>query len=125
MDWKPISETSLWDLINAAERRMSVQQARLWEVIRLPPLKWCEKSYGELGGGFWVVAILGPTVIWYNYIEDGFNRSSYTHFGTIDEYWCNQDGLEHSVQQVINAIETGQDYAPKCGPPIPGAYEPG
>ncbi len=124
MDWEPISEASLWDLINEAELRMSVQQARLWEVIRLPPQKWSEKSYGEMGNGFWVVAVVGATVIWYNDIEDGFNRSPYTHFGIIDEYWCNKDELEHSVQQVIDAIETGQDTAPKCGPPVSGAYDP-
>lgn len=124
MDWKPISESSLWDLINEAEQRMDVRQVRFWELIRVPPQKWHEKSYGELGGGFWVVAIVGVTVIWYNDIEDGFNRSSYSQFGTIDEYWCNQDELEHAVQQVIHAIETGQDHALKCSPPISGTYEP-
>jgi hypothetical protein len=86
MDWKPISEASLWDMLNEAEKRMSVSQARLWEVIRVPPQKWTERSYGELGGGFWVVAMVGPTVVWYNDIEDGFNRSRYTTFGTIEEY---------------------------------------
>ena len=90
----------------------------------MTPQKWHENSYGELGGGFWVVAVVGVTVIWYNDIEDGFNRSTYTQFGTIDEYWCNQDELEHVVQQVIHAIETGQDHAPKCSPPISGTFEP-
>lgn len=33
MDWVPISEASLWNLIDEAEKRMSIQQTRLWEVI--------------------------------------------------------------------------------------------
>ena len=124
MDWKPISEASLWDMLNEAEKRMSLQQARLWEAIRIPPQKWAEKSYGELGGGFWAVAVVGTTVVWYNDIEDGFNRSRYTTFGTIEGYWCNQDELELTLQFILNAIETGQDSAPRLGPPMPGAYEP-
>ncbi len=124
MDWKPLSEVSLWDMLNEAEKRMSLQQARLWEAIRISPQKWSEKSYGELGNGFWVVAVVGSTVVWYNDIEEGFNRSHYNSFGTIDEYWCNQDELELTLQFILNAIETGQDSAPRLGPPIPGVYEP-
>lgn len=124
MDWEPISEASLWDLLNEAEQRMSLQQARLWEVIRVPPQKWSEKSYGELGKGFWVVAVVGATVVWYNDIENGFNRSRYHSFGKIHDYSCNQDELELTLQFILNAIETGQDSAPRLGRPIPGAYEP-
>ena len=124
MDWKPITEASLWDMLNEAEERMSVPQARLWEAIRVPPEKWAEKSYGELGGGFWVVAVVGTTVVWYNDIEGGFNRSGYTTFGTIEGYWCNQDELELTLQFILNAIKTGQDSAPRLGPPMPAVYEP-
>ncbi|MEN9866547.1 MAG: hypothetical protein RL748_2137 [Pseudomonadota bacterium] len=124
MDWEPIPEAAIWDLINEAELRMSISQARLWEAIRLTPHKWNEKSYGAAGNGFWVVAIMGSTVIWYNDIEDGFNLSSYSNFGTIDEYWCNQDELEFAVQHALNAIESGQQTTPRCGPPIAGEYNP-
>ncbi|MGB7195561.1 MAG: hypothetical protein WBD81_19065 [Collimonas pratensis] len=122
MDWEPISEASLWDKINAAEIRMNPQQARLWEAIRVLPHKWEEKSYGELGNGFWIVAIIGTTVIWYNDIEDGFNRSRYTSFGTMDEYWCNQDELEMALQYVLNFIETGQEPGSRINPPMPGKW---
>ncbi|SFB84748.1 hypothetical protein [Collimonas sp. OK412] len=122
MDWEPISEASLWDKINAAETRMNPQQARLWEAIRIAPHKWEEESYGKLGSGFWIVAIIGATVIWYNDIEDGFNRSRYTSFGTIDEYWCNQDELEMALQYVLNFIETGQETGPRIGSPMLGKW---
>lgn len=118
MDWEPIPEVLLWDLINEAESRMTPPQARLWKATRVPPQKWVEKSYGMLGNGFWAVAVIGSTVIWYNDIEHGFNESPYSSFGTIDEYWCNQDDLDLTVQYVLNRIESGQEYAPKCGSPI-------
>ena len=115
MNWKPISEASLWDLINAAENRMNISQARLWEVIRIEPAKWSEASYGKEGNGFWAVAVIGDTVVWYNDIEYGFNRSKYSSFGSIGEYWCNQDELELTLQFILDAIETGQDSAPRVG----------
>jgi hypothetical protein len=123
MGWEPISEASLWNLINAAESRMDISQARLWEVIRIEPAKWSEASYGEAGNGFWVVAVIGNMVVWYNDIEDGFNRSRYSSYGSIGEYLCNQDDLEMTLQQVLNAIETGRDLAPRAGPPIAGVFD--
>ena len=39
MDWEPISETGLWDLINQAELRMDPEVARFWEAVRLVPEK--------------------------------------------------------------------------------------
>ncbi|WP_457393444.1 hypothetical protein [Roseateles sp. P5_E1] len=125
MNWKPISEASLWDLINAGEARMNIQQARLWEAIRIQPAKWSEPTYGREGGGFWAVAVIGGMVVWFNDIEDGFNRSRYTSFGKIDEYLCNQDELEMAIQQVCNMLETGVDSASRCGPPKAGEYLPG
>jgi hypothetical protein len=51
----------------------------------------------------------GRTVIWYNDIEEGFNRSRYTAYGSIDDYWCNQDELELTVQYLMSALEQGSD----------------
>ena len=106
MDWKPLSETSLRGKISAAESRMNPEQARLWSLIRIPPQKWIQTPYGAEGGGFWVVAILGSFVVWYNDIEEGFNCSSYSQFGTINEYWCNQDELEYTIQNLYASINT-------------------
>lgn len=117
MNWKPISEADLWDRINSACARMTPEQSKVWEIIKILPQKWKEASYGELGGGFWVVGLIGSQVIWFNDIEDGFNQSTYTEFGEISEYWCNQDELERAVQNVINMIKDGYYSAGKCGPP--------
>lgn len=124
MDWAPISEVDLWDLVIKAETRMSPQLSRLWQAIKITPQKWIEQSHGSAGGGFWVVAIVGGNAIWYNDIEDGFNRSSYRHHGELDEYVCNQDELEVAVQGVLALIETGIDITPRRSAPVAGAYHP-
>jgi len=54
-------------------------------------------------------AIVGRTVIWYNDIEDGFDRSAYSRYGTIDDDGCNEDELEVTVQYLISAIELDAD----------------
>jgi len=48
-------------------------------------------------------------VIWYNDIEEGFNRSTYSKFGDIGEYFCNHDELELTMQYVANSLEGGHD----------------
>ena len=107
MDWKPISESELWDNINSAYDRMNPRQRKVWEVINIPPDTWQLEPWGNEGNGFWVVAIVGTSVIWFNDIEDGFNRSEYEKYGVIKDYWCNQDELEWIVQHVINEIKEG------------------
>ncbi|MDC6169482.1 hypothetical protein [Paucibacter sp. XJ19-41] len=109
LEWEPIAETALRKRIVQGQARMSLPQLRLWEAIRIEPVKWQQHPYGDQGGGFWVVAIIGASVIWYNDIEEGFNRSRYSQHGTIDDYWCNQDELELTMQYLVNAIEQGSD----------------
>ncbi len=71
----------------------------------------------KLGGGFWVVAIIGNTVVWFNDIEDGFNRSEYTDYKKINDYWCNQDELEWTIQHILNEIKEGNPSGGYASPP--------
>lgn len=105
MTWEPISFNELDQLIRSACQRMSPQQRDLWERIRIEPNKWALSPYGDLGGGFWVVAQLGQTVVWYNDIEDGFNCSKFIHQGQIEEQWCAQDRLEWALQKLIESTQ--------------------
>jgi len=124
MDWQPITESDIWEKIIQAEKRMNAEQMRLWTVIKIDPQKWQQTPYGTKGNGFWAVAVIGESVVWFNDIEDGFNVSSYKKFGVIEEYWCNQDELEWTVQSLLNCIQNGYSL-PKCSPPKPGPYEVG
>jgi len=119
MAWRSITEEELSDQINEAWKRMTIPQRNLWEVIRINPEKWKQEPWGSKGNGFWVVAIIGKTVVWYNDIEDGFNRSTYATYGEISEYWCNQDQLEWTVQHILNEIGEGCPSGGKLGPPEP------
>lgn len=118
-EWEAISEEAICDSINKSYERMSLEQRRIWGIIKIDPQKWSQEPYGNQGGGFWVVAIIGNTVIWFNDIEYGFNRSSFEKFGKIEEYYCNQDELEWQVQNVINQMRDGYDSAGYCGAPQP------
>ena len=107
--WEPISESALRDRVAQGVARMSPPHVRLWEAVRVEPQKWQQHPYGDAGGGFWVVAIVGQTVIWYNDIEDGFNRSRYSAYGQIEDYWCNQDELELAIDYLMSTLEHGAD----------------
>jgi hypothetical protein len=109
VEWQPISQAALRKRIAQGVARMPAPARRLWESIRIEPEKWALPPYGDPGGGFWVVAIVGRSVVWYNDLEEGFNRSRYSSYGAIDDYWCNQDELEVAVQYLHNAIELGAD----------------
>jgi hypothetical protein len=116
MDWTPISEDELTTLIADAVKIMERQAHCLWDLIRVPPEKWVLHPWGDQGGGFWAVAIVGARVVWFNDIEDGFNVSRYTTPGFISEYWCNHDELQHTIYSLLRQIETGKSRG-RLGPP--------
>jgi hypothetical protein len=113
--WTPITREELQHQITNGEAAMDSAALMTWHAIRLEPAKWQLHPYGDEGGGFWVVAILGQHVLWFNDIEWGFNLSRYTTLGLIDEYWCNQDELEHSIFQIQHLITNGK---------LPGSFGP-
>lgn len=59
---------------------------------------------GAEGGGFWVVAIFGSRVLYFNDHEEGFNISPYSKYGTIDEYNCGQSALYDTVVSIYNGL---------------------
>ena len=109
IDWAPIRLRELRRRIAQGESRMTGADRRLWNAMRIEPQKWRQHPYGDAGGGFWVVALIGRTVLWYNDIEDGFNRSCFTEYGTIDDYWRNTDELDTTVAFLRSSIEHGVD----------------
>jgi len=114
--WRPLGEAALWDLINDGMAEFSASESRFYEAIRVQPEKWCLEPWSQAGGGFWVVGVIGRTVLWYNDIEDGFNSSAYEKYGFIRDYWCDQDEFALSVRKLKDFVEGGFQ-ASKCGPP--------
>ena len=103
--WKPISVDELQNLILDCELEIEdTAIASLWKFIKLSPQKWQNHPMGDEGMGFWVVAIFGRQVIWYNDIEDGFNISTYSIHGIIDEYWCSQLDLKSMLRSLYSSL---------------------
>ena len=103
--WTPITIENLKNLILKGELELNDNQLNFWDLIKIKPEKWKEKEYGTEGGGFWVVAIFGREIIYYNDIEEGFNISTYKKYGEIDEYWCNQSDLNWTIIGLMDRIK--------------------
>lgn len=106
--WRALSEIELAALLSDAAAGMTDKEKRYWEAVKIPPEKWEEETYGAQGGGFWAVGLLGKSVLWYNDIEDGFNVSSFSKYGRIDEYWANQDDLLPLIRRFAFYLEQGK-----------------
>lgn|SRR5690554_2934953 len=104
--WEPISLSELEINILKGELELKGELLNFWNLIKIEPQKWQEKEFGEEGGGFWVVAIFGNEVIYYNDIEEGFNISPYETYGHIKEYWCNQSELNWTIIGLYERIRT-------------------
>lgn len=115
-EWEPITLNELFNEIQKTEKDLEGELKNFWDLIKINPTKWKEKEYGEMGGGFWVVAICGYKVMWYNDIEEGFNISNYKTFGKIEDYCCNQDELIWSVSKLFKLVKFGGEIVGTRGP---------
>jgi hypothetical protein len=118
VDWQPIAREALLERVAQGVARMEPAERRLWMMMRIEPVKWRQEPYGRDGEGFWVVGLIGTSVLWYNDIEDGFNRSKYANHGEIQDYWCNQDELDVAVKYLVSALEHGADLVGMSVPPV-------
>lgn len=118
MIWTPITVEEIFDIIHSTENDLHGDLLNFWDLIKIDPEKWTEEEYGKEGGGFWVVGLIGRKVIYYNDIEEGFNISDYTVYGTIDEYICNQDDLHIAILNLYNLITFGGRVIGQAGPPL-------
>jgi hypothetical protein len=99
-NWKPITEAQIWDDLNSCVDALSPSEKKLFDSARIEPEKWALHPWGDEGGGFWVVALIGRNVLWFNDIENGYNLSRYSDYRRIDEYWCNQDSLSDAIRRL-------------------------
>ncbi len=111
MTWKPITLEALNDMICSDVVELSKDKLSLWNKIKVSPVKWQLDPWGNEGGGFWVVGIIGNQCLYYNDIEAGFNWGAYKEFGKIEEYFCDQDDINIAVCKLLNP------NMPRCGPP--------
>jgi hypothetical protein len=104
--WQPIPLEELDALVSESVGKSDVPSRNLFAALRIEPEKWALSPWGDKGGGFWVVGVLGRTAIWYNDIEDGFNVSRFEEWGRLSEYWCNQLELTHVLARLFAQISS-------------------
>ena len=102
--WHPISKDDLNALIADGGIAGNAELRLFWELIRVTPEKWSLSPWGDEGGGFWVVAVLGSECIFYNDIEEGFNLSPYPAPGVIGEYGCSQAELSECLTSLLDRV---------------------
>ena len=115
MTWEPISRELLFELIAKDLAEATAEERAKFSAAATSPAKWQLSPWGDLGGGFWVVAATDDRVLWYNDIEDGFNVSSFVTHGRIPsgDYWCNQGNLLSALPALAGCAQG------KFGPPRP------
>lgn len=101
--WKSFALKEALNQINKSEPLLKGDLWDFWQLIKIKPEEWHEEKHGKQGDSFWVVAICGGKVIWYNDIEDGFNISTYQKYGYIGECLCNESSLNEIVIQLYNS----------------------
>ena len=109
-EWEPILLNELYDQIQKDVTDLNGELWNFWQLIKIEPTKWTGNEYGDDSSGFWVVAICGTKIIWYNDIEEGFNISEYKNYGQIEEYACNQDELSLAVTRLFDFVRLGTAY---------------
>lgn len=95
--------------IAEAEQRaveLGEREMRLWQCVHVPPTRWQQGQYPG-AGTFWVIALTGDRCLYLTPVEVGRGWGRYTRFGTIDGYHRQQDEIEHSIYQVLFAIDHG------------------
>jgi hypothetical protein len=98
----PLSREELESMIATALADYDDEVRAAWARIRIEPARWRCSPWGDEDGGFWAVAIEGDQVLWFNDIEDGFNRSAFSERGVIDEYRCDQTELTEILSQIAH-----------------------
>lgn len=116
--WMPIALNDLAELIRRSEAEMTAQKRRFWDLVRVPPEKWALPPWGDEGGGFWVVGLIGGHVVWYNDIEHGFNVSRSSDRGVIGAYGCGQGDLRSVLFDLLRFVAAGEPVG-GFGPPRP------
>ncbi len=103
--WEPVSRSELLDIIQKSETDLSGELWSFYELISVIPEKWSESESGNSESGFWVIAVFGREVIWYNDIEEGFTISEYREHGKIESYHDEQDTLAGAVSRLYDLIK--------------------
>jgi hypothetical protein len=72
---EPVSPEELARIIDRELAACPGELRAYFQSVAFEPTKWSQAPHGNMGGGFWAIAVDQNRVLWYNDIEDGFNVS--------------------------------------------------
>lgn len=121
----PLSRESLDAMIVEALAEADDDVRAAWEQIRVEPVRWRCTPWGDATGGFWVVAVNGREVTWYNEVEEGFNTTPFSESGTIDAYHCDQTGFSDYLRTLPEAVAAQNHAAARADRVVPASLRSG
>ena len=82
--------------------------SRLWSGLRIAPVLWHQSQYpNPVTRAFWVIAIIGNSCMYFNYVEGGWGWGQFATWGKIDQYHWQQDEIHHVVFQTLMFTDNG------------------
>lgn len=111
-EWVPCSLAELQRLMVEDLAVTSDGNREFFARVRREPVKWQQHPAGDLGGGFWAVAVHGPCVLWYDDVEEGFAVSRFEKEGLIPDDTC---GFE-TLGKALDRLRFDGDFYLRSGP---------
>jgi len=106
--WKPITLEALSRHIELTTHLLTEEEKSFWHFIRIEPRKWIYPDYGTEMVEFFVIAIFGDRVIYYDDIEEGFNISEYKEYGKLISGGANQNDFHEYISHLFTFISSGK-----------------
>lgn len=108
-EWKPISLEALKRHIELQEFLLTKEEKAFWHFIRIEPEKWVDPVYYAGTVEFYVIAIFGHKVIYYNDIEEGFNIAEFEEYGRLKAGGgANQNDFGEYISHLFTFISSGK-----------------
>jgi hypothetical protein len=87
------------------------ERREVFERYRVSPYRAPLIRYGKKELVF-VVAVKDGEALYYEDVEDGFNRSPLSESGEILQHWCNQDDLQDALYSWMPGVTPSGRFGP-------------
>ena len=110
-EWRPITEGEMRDLLEEQLAACTPERREVFERYRVSPYRAPLIRYGKKELVF-VVAVKDGEALYYEDVEDGFNRSPLSESGEILQHWCNQDDLQDALYSWMPGVTPSGRFGP-------------
>ena len=101
--WTAFPKKDLMMELFLAEQNLDNKTEQLWNSIKIKPEVWA--CFDVIEDNFWVVALTGNYIVWYNDIEEGFSISKFVEKGKIKQYQAIKNDLNTALIKLLNHIQ--------------------